>query len=170
MSTGPCEFAGFPAHDVPPVRRPGARSATSTAGGLSRRDAPIELYEVCLADRAIRRRLDDMIHDVVHGVVRTQTRTARERRKLLPPFRIRPHELAVWGKQIGVVVSVVAARVESERVPVDELTDFDVVHRRQRQRLHPRFHLSACGADLCGEDCCERHGENDRPGGLQYAC
>src|SRR5262249_32952328 len=134
MSTGPSEFAGFPAYEIPPVgvhfistraRRPSTCSAisaaTSTSGGLNRRHAPIEQYDVCLANRAVRRWLDDMIHDVVRGVVRTETRTARERRELLPPFRIRPHELAVRGKQIGVVVSIVAARVGGKRVPVHEL-------------------------------------------------
>ena len=165
MSAGPGELAGFAAHDVPPVGRTSARSAAS-APGLSRRDVPIELDEVRLADRAVRRRLDDVIHDVVHGVVRTEPRTARERRKLLAPFRVRPHELAVCGKQIGVVVSVAAAGVERERIPVYELPDFDVVHRRQRHRLRVGFQLSAYDAD----ECCQRHAKDDRPDGLHYKC
>src|SRR5213592_557702 len=118
MSARPSQLAGLTSNYIPAID--GTRSSPFRG---CRSNVPIELDQILLADGPIRGRLDDVIHDVVDGIVGTEPSAARKRRELFAASRIGPHELAIRGEEIRVVVPVVVSGIHGEGVAADELSN-----------------------------------------------
>ena len=127
---------------------------------LVRRTVLAQVYhqQVHLAGCAFRRRLDEVVHQVVRHVRGTAARLAarrnlRQRAELVAPDRVvrdaGPDERAVGREEAGVLVAGTLGSAAVERVSVSrhELLNLDVVGRRQRALLRVRYRACHPEAD-----------------------